>query len=104
MSGGHFFYKQYEIQTIADSIQSELDGMGKEIPEEDRCYDNEWYAKYPEDKLNPVYSEETIKEFKEAVSLLKRAGVYAQRIDWFLSGDDGEETFHERLKEDLEKL
>jgi hypothetical protein len=29
------------------------------------------------------------------------AKIYAQRVDWFLSGDDGEETFHERLKEDL---
>jgi hypothetical protein len=27
-----------------------------------------------------------------------------QRIDWLLSGDDGEESFIERLKEDLEKL
>lgn len=35
---------------------------------------------------------------------MKQAEVYAQRIDWLLSGDDGEESFHERLKEDLDKL
>jgi hypothetical protein len=32
------------------------------------------------------------------------AEIYAQRIDWLLSGDDGEDSFRERLKEDLEKL
>lgn len=28
--------------------------------------------------------------------------IYTKRLDWFISGDDGEETFYERLKEDLE--
>jgi hypothetical protein len=32
------------------------------------------------------------------------AQIYAQRIDWLISGDDGEDSFRERLKEDLEKL
>lgn len=36
--------------------------------------------------------------------MLKRARVYAQRVDWLLSGDDNEESFHERLKEELEEL
>jgi hypothetical protein len=48
-------------------------------------------------------SEETIIEFKDAITFLKLAQVYVQRIDWLLSGDDGEKTFHERLKADLEK-
>lgn len=30
--------------------------------------------------------------------------IYTQRIDWLLSGDDGEESFHSRLKEELDKL
>ena len=41
---------------------------------------------------------------KIAIDLLKKAEVYAQRIDWYISGDDGEESFLRRLKEDLEKL
>jgi hypothetical protein len=36
--------------------------------------------------------------------VLRKAAVYAQRVDWLLSGDDGEETFLERLKKDLDKL
>lgn len=101
MSGGYFDYKQYEIDTIADTIQSELDRMGKEIPKSDRWYDDDWAQKYPEDKFYPMHSKETIKELRKAARILRTAAVYAQRIDWFLSGDDGEECFHKRLKEDL---
>ena len=40
----------------------------------------------------------------EAVRQLKIAAVYAQRVDWLLSDDDGEETFLERLADDLNAL
>lgn len=106
MSGGHFSYLQHHIGDIAESIQSELDKMGKEIPREDRWRDDQddWYRKYPEDKFYPKYSKRTIKEFQKAIKHLKIAAIYAQRIDWFLSGDDGEETFHKSLNEELNKL
>jgi hypothetical protein len=45
-----------------------------------------------------------IEEFKNAVKYLKIAQVYAQRVDWLVSGDDGEETFMKRLDEDLNDL
>ena len=38
---------------------------------------------------------------KEGIDILKRAFIYAQRIDWFLSGDDGEDSFLRQLEEDL---
>lgn len=41
---------------------------------------------------------------RDGVEALKTAYVYAQRIDWFLSGDDGEESFVSRLNDELEKL
>lgn len=50
------------------------------------------------------YDKQTLKEMKKGMEILRKAYVYAQRIDWLLSGDDGERTFHERLKEDLEEL
>jgi hypothetical protein len=40
-------------------------------------------------------------KIKEGLDALKRAEIYTQRIDWLVSGDDGPETFLERLKEDL---
>jgi hypothetical protein len=41
---------------------------------------------------------------KEAVKQLRIAAIYAQRVDWFLSGDDGEESFIERLNEELNEI
>lgn len=104
MSGGKFDYKQYHIGEIADEIQSELDKMGKEVPKEDRWHSDEWYKKYPKDLIYPTYSGKTIEEFQNAIKYLRIAHIYAQRIDWFLSADDGEETFHERLTKELKEL
>ena len=47
---------------------------------------------------------EVLEEFKKGLKILKTAAIYAQRIDWLLSGDDGEQSFKERLKEDLDEL
>jgi hypothetical protein len=66
--------------------------------------DNLWYEKYPEDLNHYKYPDDVIEEFKKGLDILRKAHVYAQRIDWLISGDDGEESFRERLKEDLEKL
>lgn len=57
-----------------------------------------------EEIYQPEYTEETIKEFKNAIRTLRMAQVYAQRADWLISGDDGEESFHERLAEDLANI
>lgn len=61
-------------------------------------YENVDY-RYPDE-----YTEETLNEFRKGVEILKQGRIYTQRIDWLISGDDGEESFHERLKEELEKL
>jgi hypothetical protein len=41
---------------------------------------------------------------RHAIEALKIAKIYAQRVDWYLSGDDGEESFLERLDKELDKL
>ena len=104
MSGGHFDYKQYEIDNIADSIQHKLDMQGGELPEYIQGYSEEWYNEHPEDRFYPTYSQQVQEVMRTAVKKLREAAIYAQRIDWFLSGDDGEESLIERLSEDLGKL
>ncbi len=84
MSGGHFNYDQSCIQEIADQIEHIIHNNGKE------------------DDLN--FSPKTIRELKKAVRALKIAYVYAQRTDWLFSGDDGEDDFHERLKQELAEI
>lgn len=82
MSGGHFQHQQYIIGDIANTIKSEI------IKNMDAEY---------------KFSQKTINEFKKAIKILKQAEIYADRIDWLLSDDDSEESFHERLKSDLKE-
>ena len=91
MSGGAFGYQQYRISEIADSIEQYI------ISNDDESL-NEWG-----EKRGRFYSKEVMDKFIEGVDLLGRAAIYAQRIDWLVSDDDGEDSFLERLKEDLEK-
>jgi len=78
MSGGYFNYKQFRVNDLAYEIGLVIG-------------DNHKYK----------FTSKTIREFRKAIRILRKGAVYAQRIDWLISGDDGEETFHERLKEDL---
>lgn len=80
MSGGHFNYKQFEIQCIGDEVEQLII------------------------KNDSDFSSETIEEFKIGLEHLRKAAVYAQRIDWLVSGDDGEDTFHSRLQKDLKSI
>ena len=107
MSGGAFDYNQYKIGYIADQIEEVIVKNGvKKTPEEikDDWHNDEWYEKYPEDLFNYKYPDEVIEKMKEAVKALKIAQEYAQRVDWLLSGDDGEESFLSRLEENLKKI
>ena len=108
MSGGAFDYQQYHIDRIADDIDQLVRKNGRKKNEEEKrdehWRDADWYKKYPEDEYHYEYAPAVIAELKQAVEILRIAGVYAQRIDWLISGDDGEESFLKRLEEDLQKL
>ena len=58
---------------------------------------------YPYDADVLELNEETIETMKQAYLQLRKAYVYAQRVDWMLSGDDGEDDLQSRLKEELDK-
>jgi hypothetical protein len=108
MSGGHFEYNQYKIGYIADEIEQLIEKNGREKTKEELKDEgwrgSDWYEKYPEDKFHYKYPDEIIEHFKKAVELLRIAQIYTQRVDWLVSGDDGEESFMERLEEDLNNL
>ena len=44
-----------------------------------------------------------LQEISNGLNYLYLAGIYTQRLDWLFSGDDGEDSFFERLEEELEK-
>jgi hypothetical protein len=92
MSGGHFNYDQYKIGYIADEVEQLIRYNGSEEKDE-------WgYNKHS------TFEKETIDKFAEGLLVLRMAQIYAQRIDWLVSGDDGEDSFHRRLKNDIKKL
>ena len=82
MSGGRFDYKQHYIDEIADTIED--------------------YLLDPDYKKD--FSNDVKYRMKKAVKLLRKAHIYAQRIDYYMSGDDGEEKFLERLAQELEEI
>ena len=78
MSGGSLDYVSFRIDDAVDEIQEALN---------EGCF-----------------SENTKERFREAISTLRKASVYAHRIEWLFSCDDDEESFNERIKEELNEL
>ena len=84
MSGGYFNYQQHNIDDIIEELES--------------------VVHYQNEAIGRGYSAETYAHFYTALKHLKLASIYTQRIDWLLEGDDNEESFHKRLKSDIEEL
>ncbi|MCR2005628.1 hypothetical protein NSB20_08805 [Bacteroides acidifaciens] len=62
------------------------------------------YDRYPYDSNVLELSDETLDAMKEAYRQIRIAEIYATRVDWMMSGDDSEDSFRERIKEDLEEF
>lgn len=92
MSGGHFDYQQYRIEDIATSID-EL------VASNDNKELNEWG-----ETKGRNYPPDIIAKFKEAANTLRIAAAMAQRVDWLVCGDDGEDSFRSRWKEEVESI
>lgn len=96
MSGGYFDYRNNVLEEIAETIRN--------IIVNNR--DPEWIKQQEEHdawtKFNPL-PKEILKAYEQAYKTIYKANIYARRIDWLESGDDGEETFLKRTKEELGK-
>lgn len=87
MSGGYFEYQQYHIQDIIEKLEETK--VKIENDEEYHQYDRK---------------EELLQEISNGLNYLNLAQIYTQRLDWLFSGDDGEDSFFERLEEELDKF
>lgn len=72
MSGGYFNYDQERCYAMAEVIGDWLDKHGDDEPSE------------------------VVDRMRYAMKRLVEAGCMAHRIDWYISGDDGVESFVER--------
>ena len=99
MSGGSLCdYDQYKIGYIADEIEKIILKNNKPKRKEDR------YSWDDEGIIYSNYSPKEIQKFQEAILALRIAQVYAHRVDWLVSGDDGPGSFFSRLGEDLKEV
>ena len=92
MSGGHFDYKDYNLQYIADDIEHIIESNNDNRPDD-------WGG-----TVGRHYEEATLERLRDAVRYLKIAQIYTHRTDYLLSGDDGEDYFHKRLEREIEGL
>ena len=77
MSGGYFEYNQYRLVDIINSL---------------------------DERENSIEFDEVTEDLiQDAKVIAQLAQIFIHRVDWLLSGDDGPETFKERIKEDFSK-
>jgi len=86
MSGGHFDYQQYRLNDIAEELRRTIA----------KCRQKREYYDY--------YSDKFINDMVDAYHKSKELEVILNRIDWVLSGDDSEESYIERLAEDMSEI
>jgi hypothetical protein len=84
MSGGHFDYQQYRLEDMASMIDDLIATNDSTLLDNYGC--PKGYG----------YSPATIQRFKLTAHTLRQAAAMTQRVDWLVSGDDGEDDFHRR--------
>ncbi len=97
MSGGRFDHTQYQISTIADTIELVIERNNKPIDPKDK---ESWDTR----EVYSSYSDDTIALFKLGVKLLRMGFIYAHHIDQVLSSDTDEDGFAKRLTRELKNL
>ena len=92
MSGGRFDYLQFRFGEIAESIRSTI--VNNDSTEKD-----EWGQDIGE-HLPP----DIIAKFAETADVVERAAKMVTRVDWLLSGDDGEDSFRQRWDKEVNRV
>lgn len=84
MSGGHFNYAYSTVSNFADELELELDRAGTT----DRHGDSFPEVPYP-----------VAHEMREIAKLAEYTSRLMREVEWYFSGDTGDESFLERAKE-----
>ncbi len=90
MSGGHFNdcgYEYYKVSQFADELEQEILNNGREGTTENGY---EWY---------PNHEPEVIEYLKKQIPLLNKMAEIMRHIDFLYSGDHGDDSFMQRVKE-----
>lgn len=87
----------HDIDTAHDGHMDDPSGRGLEIALED-------YGEKPEFKSGDAALAGIKKRLWDAYVTLRKASIYAQRVEWWQSGDDGYLDFIGRTDEELDAL
>ena len=110
MSGGSMDYVYSRIEMAAEEVQEEIrrieedrDGQGLK-----RFKALDYYReKYPDNQMfrnEAILKHAVLKRMRDAVLCLKKAAIYARRVEWLSSADDGYEAFVLRTDNELKQL
>jgi len=92
MSGGHFGdYDYYKVNQFADDLEQEISTNGLKC---DDYYMEGFYRNF---------SSETIEYLKDQLPKMRKMAEIMRHIDYLYSGDHGDDSFMERVKEVEEK-
>lgn len=105
MSGGSMDYAFWKIHEAANSIQEELANVELRR-KEGRLLDvfKPYKEEHPElDHLKSpeALTDAVIKRLRDALVCVRKAAIYAERVEWLTSGDDGYENFCMRTDKQL---
>ena len=89
MSGGHFDYQEYRITDIAETIRGEYIKYSTSGTNNCEEFPHSW-EKLPD---------EILEEMKDLYQTLELAYKRIHDLDYFLSGDHGEDTYLETIRE-----
>jgi hypothetical protein len=82
MSGGHYDYIQFQMGEAIEQLMKDIYKVSN----------NHKYYQYS--------NSDTLPEMLYCLLNMVSAETTLHRLDWMLSGDDGEDTFHDRLIQD----
>lgn len=88
MSGGHWDYKQHDVNWLAEDLYRTIARNGQV---------NEFGDLF-------TIPEDLLKIMKETYISLRKCSIQVNRLDWWISGDDSVENFWENLEEDNAEL
>ena len=92
MSGGHFGncgYDYYKVYQFADELEDEILNNGRER-NDTGYYGIDHYPNFPD---------EVIEYLKEQLPKMRKMAEIMRHIDYLYSGDHGDDSFMERVKE-----
>lgn len=105
MSGGSMDYVAWKIRDAARHIQREL-ANAELCRKNGRFFDV--YKRYQEEHPDLAYlqspealTDAVVERLRDALVCVRKASIYAERVEWLTSGDDGYENFCMRLDKEL---